>query len=106
MLAISHIFREKSKQNSESSEQLDSLIDGRKMLVLSLGTGAAKHEEKYDAQKASQWGLLGWIYDNITGSTPIIDIFGDASADIVDFQVSTLFQSHNHKKNYLRIQVF
>ncbi|XP_062107501.1 uncharacterized protein LOC133818569 isoform X2 [Humulus lupulus] len=56
-------------------------MDGKRMPVLSLGTGSAKREEKYNAAKASEWGLLSWIFDN--GSTPIIDIFGDASSDII-----------------------
>lgn len=77
--------------------------DIRRMLVLSLGTGFAKHEEKYDATKASKWGVLSWIYNS--GSTPIIDFFSDASSDMVDYHVSTLFQSSNVQQNYLRIQV-
>ncbi|MCD7459146.1 hypothetical protein HAX54_040215 [Datura stramonium] len=44
------------------------------MLVLSLGTGTGKHEEKYNATMASRWGMLGWVYNN--GATPLIDIYG------------------------------
>ena len=33
-----------------------------KFMVLSLGTGTAKVEEKFDAAKCSKWGLLGWLY--------------------------------------------
>ncbi|POO02751.1 Patatin-related protein [Trema orientale] len=106
MLAISHILRQMTRKNSELMKEYDDVVepvmDGKRMLVLSLGTGAAKLEEKYNAAKASEWGLINWIFNN--GSTPIIDIFGDASSDVVDFLVSTLFQSRNHKKNYLRIQ--
>ncbi|XP_062075351.1 patatin-like protein 3 [Humulus lupulus] len=104
MLAISHITREIAKKNNKEDEVVDeeAAMDGTSMLVLSLGTGAAKLEEKYSAATASQWGLINWIFDN--GSTPIIDIFADASSDVVDFLVSTLFQSRHHKKNYLRIQ--
>ncbi|KAG5254795.1 patatin protein [Salix suchowensis] len=32
-----------------------------RFLVLSLGTGTAKSEEKYDAEEAAKWGLLGWL---------------------------------------------
>lgn len=73
------------------------------MLVLSLGTGSPKNDEKYSAPQASKWGLFNWMFDD--GATPIIDFFGDASADMVDYHVSTLFQSLNSKENYLRIQV-
>ncbi|PHT50282.1 hypothetical protein CQW23_10029 [Capsicum baccatum] len=55
-------------------------VDCKKMLVLSLGTGIGKHEEKYNTTVASRWGMLGWVFNN--GVTPLIDIFGDASADM------------------------
>ncbi|GFZ18737.1 hypothetical protein Acr_27g0004760 [Actinidia rufa] len=73
-----------------------------RMLVLSLGTGAAKQEEKYNAPTASQWGMLNWVFNN--GATPLIDVYSNASSDMVDIHVSTLFQSLHAKKNYLRIQ--
>lgn len=78
-------------------------MDTRRMLVLSLGTGAPKNDERFSAAKAAKWGILNWILDD--GATPIIDIFGHASADMVDYHVSTLFQSLNTTENYLRIQV-
>ncbi|KAB2626450.1 patatin-like protein 3 [Pyrus ussuriensis x Pyrus communis] len=95
MMAISHINREMLKNNSEP-------MYATRLQVLSLGTGSAKHEGKYDAARASRWGLLNWMFHN--GSTPLVDIFGDASCDMVDFHVSTLFDSLQVKDNYLRIQ--
>lgn len=78
-------------------------LDSTKILVLSLGTGIPKQAKKYSANAAARWGLLGWVYKR--GSTPLIDVFGDAGSDMVDIHVSTLFQSLHTKKNYLRIQV-
>lgn len=78
-------------------------LDSSKFLVLSLGTGIPKQAEKYSAEAAARWGLLGWVYKR--GHTPLMDVFGDASSDMVDIHVSTLFQSLHTKKNYLRIQV-
>lgn len=101
MLAISHISKEITRKNSEFTSMKP--MDGKRMLVLSLGTGAAKQEMKYSAAKASKWGLINWIFDN--GSTPLIDIYSDSNSDIVDFHLSALFQSQNSKENYLRIQV-
>lgn len=72
------------------------------MLVLSLGTGEAKKEQKYNAAAANKWGLVNWISDN--GKTPLLDIYNDASSDMVDFHVSTLFQCLGSYGNYLRIQ--
>ncbi|KAG8369491.1 hypothetical protein BUALT_Bualt14G0019200 [Buddleja alternifolia] len=76
--------------------------DGR-FLLLSLGTGSAKTEEKYDAEGASKWGVLGWLL-NAAGSTPLFDVFNRASGDMVDFHISTFFQALNSQQNYLRIQ--
>ncbi|KAL5557079.1 hypothetical protein UlMin_039315 [Ulmus minor] len=99
MMAISSISRgiaiKKELTNVEP-------MDGQNMLVLSLGTGAPKHEAKYSAAKASRWGMHHWVFDN--GSIPLLEIYGDASSDVVDFHVSALFQSLNCKGNYLRIQ--
>ena len=71
-------------------------------MILSLGTGTAKIEEKFDVAECSKWGLLGWLYNG--GTTPIIDSFCQASADLVDSQASVLFQALRCEKRYLRIQ--
>ncbi|KAM7507054.1 hypothetical protein LguiA_017507 [Lonicera macranthoides] len=99
-MAITHIAKEVLRGNFQSV-QIEPMNCTR-MLVLSLGTGIAKHEGKYNTATASKWGLLSWVYEN--GSTPLIDVYGDASADMVDIHVSTLFQSLRSEKNYLRIQ--
>uniref|UniRef100_A0A5B6ZKA4 Patatin n=1 Tax=Davidia involucrata TaxID=16924 RepID=A0A5B6ZKA4_DAVIN len=67
LMAISHISKEILMGNFESVDFEP--VDSKRMLVLSLGTGAAKREEKYNAATASKWGLLNWVYDN--GSTPL-----------------------------------
>ncbi|XP_031275630.1 patatin-like protein 1 [Pistacia vera] len=101
MLAMGHISKEIFNDNSQFTDI--NPMDCSQLLVLSLGTGEAKKEPKYSAAKASKWGLLSWVYDN--GRTPMLDIFTDASSDIVDIHVSTIFQSSGAKSNYLRIQV-
>ncbi|KAM0039685.1 putative galactolipase [Helianthus debilis subsp. tardiflorus] len=100
-MAITHIMKEILMGKHKFSD-LES-IDGRQMLVLSLGTGMPKRSERYDAHKASRWGLLNWVFDN--GSSPIFNMYSDASSDMVDIHVTTLFRSLNAQKNYLRIQV-
>ncbi|GFY93842.1 phospholipase A 2A [Actinidia rufa] len=77
-------------------------MESSNMLVLSLGTGVPKQAEKYSALAASKWGLLNWVYNN--GAMPLLDVYGDASSDMVDIHVSTLFRSLNNEKNYIRIQ--
>lgn len=78
-------------------------IDYGRFLVISIGTGSAKVEQKYNAKIASKWGILGWLLNG--GSTPIVDVFTQASGDMVDFHISVVFQALHSEDNYLRIQV-
>lgn len=78
--------------------------DYSRFMVLSLGTGSPKFEDKYDAHDAAKWGMLGWLTGHGSG-TPLIDVFTHASADMVDFHLSTLFTALHSQHNYLRIQV-
>ncbi|KAF7847476.1 hypothetical protein BT93_L2921 [Corymbia citriodora subsp. variegata] len=75
-------------------------MDYRRLLVISLGTGTGKVEGKYTAHEAAKWGVLGWL---TSGGSPLIDVFTQASADMVDFHLSAVFQAL-HNDNYLRIQ--
>lgn len=75
-----------------------------RFLVISLGTGSSKSEEKYNANEAAKWGILGWLHTH--NSNPLVDIFTQASGDLIDFHLSTVFQTLHSDKHYLRIQVF
>ncbi|CAO2202240.1 unnamed protein product [Urochloa humidicola] len=100
LLAMNHV----SKQILLGNEDFFPIkpADYGKFMVLSLGTGSAKVEEKFDALQCSKWGLLGWLYNK--GATPIIDSFTQASSDLVNIHASVLFQALHSKKSYLRIQ--
>ncbi|CAK9150233.1 unnamed protein product [Ilex paraguariensis] len=74
----------------------------RRFLVVSLGTGSPKSEEKNDANEAAKWGVLGWLTHG--GSTPLVDVFTQSSSDMVDLLISTVFQSLQSENNYIRIQ--
>ncbi|KAL0321984.1 UNVERIFIED_CONTAM: Patatin-like protein 3 [Sesamum calycinum] len=100
LMAIAQISREILRGNFELMDMKP--MDSNRMLVLSLGTGTPKQEEKYNAKEAANWGLLSWLY--YKGYTPVLDIYGGASSDIVDIHVSTFFQSLGNEKNYLRIE--
>ncbi|RRT47172.1 hypothetical protein GW17_00051630, partial [Ensete ventricosum] len=76
-------------------------MDYHRFLVISLGTGSSK-EERYSANHAKRWGVLGWLLSN--GSTPLVDAFMQASADMVDIHISEAFQALHSGKNYLRIE--
>jgi hypothetical protein len=79
-------------------------MDYGRFLVISLGTGSPKNDEKYNAHGAAKWGILDWLTKG--GSTPIIDLFSQASGDMVDLHLSVVFQALHSEKSYLRIQVF
>jgi patatin-like phospholipase/acyl hydrolase len=49
----------------------------------------------------AKWDRLGWLCNG--GNPPIIDIFMQSSADMVDIHASVLFKAFN-KHKYLRIQ--
>ncbi|VVA24774.1 PREDICTED: patatin [Prunus dulcis] len=100
LVAISEVTKEIHQGNSDFFA-IRSTEYGR-FLVISLGTGSAKSEEKYDADDAAKWGLLGWLTKG--GSTPLVDVFTQASSDMVDFHLATVFQALDCEKNYLRIQ--
>jgi hypothetical protein len=72
------------------------------LLVLSLGTG--RHRKGYRAQVAKRWGVINWL--RYKGDTPLINSLQNASADIVDDDLSLMFKAKSASSaNYLRIQV-
>ena len=75
-----------------------------RFLVISLGTGSPKQDMQYSANEAAKWGILGWL-TTMSGNTPLFDAFNQASADMVDFHLASVFRALNCEDNYLRIQV-
>ncbi|XP_038974229.1 patatin-like protein 2 [Phoenix dactylifera] len=100
LAAMSQIAKEVCVENKDFHSIKP--VDYSKFLVISLGTGSAKLEEKFTAQEASKWGVLGWLYDS--GDTPLINAFTQASADMVDIHLCAMFQALACRENYLRIQ--
>lgn len=78
-------------------------MDYRRFLVISIGTGSPQKKKAYTATSASKWGILGWLLSG--GSTPLMDVFTQASADMVDIHISVVFQALHSKSNYFRIEV-
>ena len=72
--------------------------------MISLGTGTQKEQPRYDADMAAKWGVLGWLVNG--GSSPLIEAFTEASADVVVFHNSVVFEALNSVDNYIRIQVW
>ena len=78
-------------------------MDYARFLVISIGTGCAKVEHKYSAKKAAKWGVFRWLLHG--DSPPLVDVFTQASADMVDFHLSVVFGTLHCEEHYLRIQV-
>ena len=78
-------------------------MDYGNLLVISVGTGSPKIEHKYDAKMAAKWGIFGWL--NYKKSSPLVDCFTQANADMVDYHNSVVFQALDSLDNYLRIDV-
>ncbi|KAG6674753.1 hypothetical protein I3842_15G060800 [Carya illinoinensis] len=76
--------------------------DYGRFLVISIGTGSGKIEKRYNAKMAAKWGLLNWLIHG--GSVPLVDVFTQASADMVDLHLAVVFQALHSEENYLRIQ--
>ncbi|TVU49873.1 hypothetical protein EJB05_01212, partial [Eragrostis curvula] len=77
--------------------------EDRRFLVLSIGTGQSSDVVRYTADKCSRWGLFGWLTNRGT-ARPIVDIFMDASSDLVHLHVNAKLQLLDSKDKYLRIQ--
>ncbi|KAG2666390.1 hypothetical protein I3760_15G058000 [Carya illinoinensis] len=100
LLAIGEVTKAIQRENPEFFPVKPT--DYGRFLVISLGTGTHKDEEKYKAHDVAKWGILGWLTNG--GSTPLIDVFSQASADMVDVHLSQVFQDLHSENSYLRIQ--
>ncbi|KAJ3676961.1 hypothetical protein LUZ60_002685 [Juncus effusus] len=101
LAAITHISREMLLKK-EKVLPIQSTTGYYKFLVISLGTGSDS-AQKFTAQRAAKWGILDWLSHK--GAVPLVDLFTGASADMVDFHLSVLFEALYSTENYLRIQV-
>ncbi|WOK92205.1 patatin-like protein 2 [Canna indica] len=100
LVAVGEVTKEVYKKNPDYFPY--KAMDYRRFLLVSLGTGSAKVEGKYSAEYASKWGVLGWLLSG--GSNPLIDVFMQASADMVDIHLSVFFRALRSESNYLRIE--
>ena len=101
LVAINQLTKQVFKENPDFFPIKP--MDYGRFLVISVGTGSPKTAEKYNARKAARWGTLGWLHHG--GSVPLVDVFTQASADMVDVHIAVLFQALRSEHNYLRIQV-
>ncbi|KAK4349560.1 hypothetical protein RND71_032315 [Anisodus tanguticus] len=77
-------------------------LDVKRILLLSLGTGAANYEGKYKAKEVTKWGAKEWLKQGDT--TPIVDIMSAASHAMIDDFTSTIYHALDDGNNYLRFK--
>ncbi|XAR73976.1 hypothetical protein NMG60_11008119 [Bertholletia excelsa] len=100
LLAIGEVTKEVLKKNPDFFPMKP--LDYDRFLVISIGTGTAKNDFKYNAAMAAKWGIISWLYND--GATPLVDVFSQAPGDMVDLQLSVVFEALKSEENYLRIQ--
>ncbi|PON74441.1 Patatin-related protein [Trema orientale] len=103
-LALSEVVKNIANNKEEYPEEINP-FKCTDLLVLSLGTGSPKNTGKFNAKSAAKWGMLRWLSKG--GSTPVIDVFSEASVDMVDIYLRMIFRHHGCEscdENYLRIQ--
>ncbi|KAF3675257.1 Patatin-like protein 3 [Capsicum annuum] len=88
LVAIAEVSKEIFKNNPEFFPIKPT--DYGRFLVISIGTGAAKCEQKYNSSLAAKWGIVDWLFHK--GSTPLIEVFSQSSADMVDYHNSVFFK--------------
>ncbi|KAL8128143.1 patatin-like protein 2 [Apium graveolens] len=99
LVALHAVMKEIFNHNQNFPEKP---VHQRRFRIISLGTGSAKDEQKYDAETTSKWGAIGWLFK--IGCNPLIDIFSQASGDLVDYHLSAITQALDCEEYYLRIQ--
>ena len=93
MLAVCEVMKEQK-------------MDGRKLLILSLGTGAADQSGRYVVGDPSKWGLLRWLWYSENNGSPLIDILTTAPDEMISTYISTIFKYCGWEDNYYRLQVW
>ncbi|KAJ0599604.1 putative patatin-like phospholipase domain, Acyl transferase/acyl hydrolase/lysophospholipase [Helianthus annuus] len=86
LIAMGEIAKQLIRKNRDF--HLPQSLGYRRYLVISIGTGECKIDGKYTASEASKWGFFGWWF-NPNGSSPLLDIFTQASTDMVDLLAQT-----------------
>ncbi|EOY10975.1 Phospholipase A 2A, IIA,PLA2A isoform 2 [Theobroma cacao] len=98
LLALSEVAKEMSLDGK--AQCLDNM-DCSKFLVLSLGTGSSKRNNKLEIVNEN-WGPLRWLWGD--NGIPFLDVLMNAIDAMVDIYLSAFFRGASFEDNYLRIQ--
>ncbi|KAM5582755.1 patatin-like protein 1 [Rosa sericea] len=103
LVAITEVTKEIKNKNPDFRKDW-AADQGNRFLLISLGTGSPKQKSTYNADEAANWGIGGWMIHLNPFSCPLQEVFTEASSDMVDIHLTTLFESIWSKGTYLRIQ--
>ncbi|CAH1439189.1 unnamed protein product [Lactuca virosa] len=102
----SHSFQTKDTEGKLLREF--NLIDGAitannpTLVAISEAQGHQNFKKSMMQQSHPVGGFwVGWLVEALT---PLVDVFTQASGDMVDYHISTVFQALHSEENYLRIQ--
>ena len=96
---------ESTKQVLKNDPEFSSIKNGEfRYLLISLGTGANKTEQKYNARECATWGPGGWVLQPGRGS-PIVDVLMESNSDMVDIHNTLVFKAFRSENHHLRIEV-
>ncbi|XP_010548402.1 PREDICTED: patatin-like protein 1 [Tarenaya hassleriana] len=98
LLAMTAVSKQIELKNEDMGHMDSNSIP---FLVISIGTGSAKKQGKYNASTASYWGAISWLFH--LGSSPLSECFLESNSAMVHYHSSVKFQASNSRKNYLRI---
>ena len=90
MVSYIEAIKENRKQKGKNGRKSPHSI-----IVISLGTGNSQRK-KFPYSKAKKWGMVNWVF-------PIIDILLSGSSDVVDYEMTKLFEAYSASDNYIRI---
>ncbi|GMI67261.1 phospholipase A IVA [Hibiscus trionum] len=99
LVAMREVTKQIMKDNPDFSPT--DPLDYTRFLVISLGAGSNRREKKYDAKQAAKWGVISWLFED--NNSPILDFYGEASKDMVDYHNCVVFQALHSEDKYLRI---
>ncbi|XP_020978413.1 patatin-like protein 2 [Arachis ipaensis] len=105
LVALSELGQEKMK-HPELYPMMDRADDCSNILLLSLGCGLQPPVAApgWTVGAVNQFSQVGWMIQLETQRSPVLEIIGAASTDIVDYYAYSLFKARNAERNYLRVQ--
>ncbi|MED6201902.1 hypothetical protein PIB30_099714 [Stylosanthes scabra] len=105
LVALSELGQEQMR-HPELYPMMERADDCSNILLLSLGCGVQPPTANpgWKAFSVNHWAQFQWLVEIFSKRSPILEILGAGSSDIVDYYAYSLFKARNAESNYLRVQ--